>query len=162
MVSKFCADVCILIFRPKNNYDLSLPSGNSVASCAMYRLYCITHEEKYLSASKGVMHSQAQAAAENPFGFGYMLNLIYAYLQKPLEITITGTQSRDISSRLAREFLPESILISISDMPTLKPLLEYAFFTGKEFGEKSLAYVCQDSTCSPPVYTAQQVLDLVK
>ena len=101
-------------------------------------------------------------AAENPFGFGYMLNLIYAYLQKPLEITITGTQSRDISSRLAREFLPESILISISDMPTLKPLLEYAFFTGKEFGEKSLAYVCQDSTCSPPVYTAQQVLDLVK
>ena len=47
-------------------------------------------------------------------------------------------------------------------MPTLKPLLEYAFFTGKEFGEKSLAYVCQDSTCSPPVYTAQQVLDLVK
>ena len=103
-----------------------------------------------------------KAAAENPFGFGYMLNLIYAYLQKPLEITITGTQSRDISSRLAREFLPESILISISDMPTLKPLLEYAFFTGKEFGEKSLAYVCQDSTCSPPVYTAQQVLDLVK
>ena len=159
MVSKECDD---LIFRPKNNYDLSLPSGNSVASCAMYRLYCITHEEKYLSASKGVMHSQAQAAAENPFGFGYMLNLIYAYLQKPLEITITGTQSRDISSRLAREFLPESILISISDMPTLKPLLEYAFFTGKEFGEKSLAYVCQDSTCSPPVYTAQQVLDLVK
>ena len=91
----------------------------------------------------------------------HILHIRYA-LQKPLEITITGTQSRDISSRLAREFLPESILISISDMPTLKPLLEYAFFTGKEFGEKSLAYVCQDSTCSPPVYTAQQVLDLVK
>ena len=43
MVSKECDD---LIFRPKNNYDLSLPSGNSVASCAMYRLYCITHEGK--------------------------------------------------------------------------------------------------------------------
>ena len=39
------------------------------------------------------MHSQAQAAAENPFGFGYMLNLIYAYLQKPLEITILGELS---------------------------------------------------------------------
>ena len=159
MVSKECDD---LILRPKNNYDLSTPSGNSVASCAMLRLYRITHEEKYLSVSKSVMNSQAQTAAENPFGFGYLLNLIYAYLQKPLEITVTGNPTGDILSKLSTKFLPESILISIPDIDTLKNLLKYEFFTGKEFGEKPLAYVCRDFVCSPPVQTVQQVMNLLK
>ena len=159
MVSKECDD---LIFRPKNNYDLSLPSGNSVAAYAMLRLFSITHEKKYLSASQGVMHSQARAAAENPFGFGYLLNMIHTYLQKPMEITITGNQSRDIYSKLTTEFLPESILIHVPDAQTLEQLSKYEYFQGKEFGEKPLAYVCRASTCLPPVDTVQQVLDLVK
>ena len=34
-----------LIIRPKNNYDLSLPSGNSAAAFAMTRLYHFTQEQ---------------------------------------------------------------------------------------------------------------------
>ncbi|MDI1496164.1 MAG: hypothetical protein K8823_1472 [Cenarchaeum symbiont of Oopsacas minuta] len=159
MISKRDDD---LILRPKNDYDLSLPSGNSVAAYAMLRLYHMTHEEKYLSASEAVMHTQARQAAENPFGFGYLLNVIYAYLKKPLEITITGEHSREIASELSSKFLPESILIQIHDAQIIKSLSKYAFFMGKEFTDTPLAYVCRNFVCSQPVNTAQQVLNLVK
>jgi len=63
-----------LIIRPKSNYDLSLPSGNSVSSFVMLRLYHLSQKQSFLDISIKIMESQAQIAAENPFGFGYLLN----------------------------------------------------------------------------------------
>ena len=62
-----------LIIRPKSNYDLSLPSGNSVSAFVMLRLYHLSQKQKFLEISTKIMESQAQMAAENPFGFGYLL-----------------------------------------------------------------------------------------
>jgi len=64
-----------LIVRTKNIFDLSLPSGNSVAAGALLRLYHITQEKKYLDTALKVMGSLSTMAAENPFGFGQLLNL---------------------------------------------------------------------------------------
>ena len=63
-----------LIIRPKSNYDLSLPSGNSVSACVMLRLYHFTQNQDFLEMATKVMESQAQMAVENPFGFGYLLH----------------------------------------------------------------------------------------
>ena len=71
-----------LIIRPKSNYDLSLPSGNSVSAFVMLRLYHLSQEKNFLEISTKIMESQAQIAAENPFGFGYLLNTIYMYITK--------------------------------------------------------------------------------
>ena len=46
------------------------------------------------------MESQAQNAAENPFGFGYLLNTIYVYLQKPTEITIVNLENYEICNHI--------------------------------------------------------------
>ena len=85
-----------LIIRPKSNYDLSMPSGNSVAAIALLRLYHLTQEKKFLDISKKIMESQATLAAENPFGFGQLLNAIYMYIQKPLEITVLNSKNSEI------------------------------------------------------------------
>src|SRR3990167_4812766 len=98
-----------LIIRPKSNYDLSLPSGNSVSCLVMLRLFHLTQEEKFLKIATQIMESQAQIAAENPFGFGYLLNTIYTYLQKPTEITIINPENSEICKFLSGKFLPESI-----------------------------------------------------
>ena len=76
-----------LIIRPKSNYDLSLPSGNSVSSFVMLRLYHLSQEQHFLDIAMKIMESQAQIAAENPFGFGYLLNTLSLYLEKPIKIT---------------------------------------------------------------------------
>ena len=146
-----------LIIRPKSNYDLSLPSGNSVACFIMLRLYHLTQERKFLDIATKIMESQAQIAAENPFGFGFLLNTIYTYLQKPMEITILNDSNKEVVEYLEKSYLPESIFVAINDSQKLETL-QYPFFEGKNFDSNSTSvYVCKDFTCSLPLQKIEDV-----
>ena len=146
-----------LIIRPKSNYDLSLPSGNSVSCLVMLRLFHLTQEEKFLKIATQIMESQAQIAAENPFGFGYLLNTIYTYLQKPTEITIINPENSEICKFLSGKFLPESILVTIHNKTQLENLAKFPFFAGKIFSDKTSVFVCKDFTCSLPLSSIAEI-----
>ena len=147
-----------LIIRPKSNYDLSMPSGNSVAVNTLLRLYHITREEKFHKISQKILESQATMAAENPFAFGYMLNVLYLEIQKPTEITILNTQNSQIISTLNKKFLPESIMVIISDNDELDTLSKFSFFAGKEFPtDQTNVFVCKNFSCSLPLTSISDV-----
>lgn len=151
-----------LIIRTKNIYDLSLPSGNSVAAGALLRLYHITHDEKYFDTSLKIMESLSTMAAENPFGFGQLLNVIYMYLKKPIEITMINYANQELCAYLEKRFLPESILVGVDAEENLKDLQPLPFFAGKEFVKaKTQVYVCKDFTCSLPLETIDEVEKLL-
>ncbi|PIW33499.1 MAG: thioredoxin, partial [Nitrosopumilales archaeon CG15_BIG_FIL_POST_REV_8_21_14_020_37_12] len=146
-----------LIVRPKSNYDLSVPSGNSVSAFALLRLYHLTQKNLFLEVSAKIMESQAQMAAENPFGFGYLLNTIYTYLQKPVEITIINDENSQICNLLYMKFLPEALMVTIKNKSQLDGLSQVPFFAGKNFEDKTSVFVCKDFVCSLPLHTADQV-----
>ena len=151
-----------LIIRPKSNYDLSLPSGNSVAATALLRLYHLTQEKKFLDISIKIMQSQGIKAAENPFGFGQLLNTIFLYLQKPIEITLLNTKNKEIFETLTKKFLPESIFITFKNEEQVKELEKYSFFQGKKFDKSdTTVYVCKDFTCSTPLRSIQEIEKLL-
>ena len=138
-----------LIIRPKNNYDLSMPSGNSVAAHVLLRLHHITQDKQFLEITKKIIESQATAAAENPFAFGYLLNVLYLYYQKPTEITIINDKNFELVSSLRKKFLPESIMVLVANKNNLDALSKYAFFSGKEFqDDKTNVFVCKNFSCS--------------
>jgi len=146
-----------LIIRPKSNYDLSLPSGNSVSSFVMLRLYHLSQEQIFLEITTKIMESQAQMAAENPFGFGYLLNTISMYIQKPVEITVINTENSEICKSLLSNYLPNSIMIIIQNPSQLQSLSEYPFFAGKLFEDKTSVFICKDFTCSLPLHTLDEI-----
>ena len=146
-----------LIIRPKSNYDLSLPSGNSVSAFAMLRLYHLSQEKIFLEITIKIMESQAQIAAENPFGFGYLLNTISMYIQKPVEITLINPENFEIRKSLHLDYLPNSILITIQNSTQLESILKYPFFTGKSFEDKTSVFICKDFTCSLPLHTLEEI-----
>ena len=146
-----------LIIRPKNNYDLSLPSGNSVSAFAMLRLYHMSQEQKFLDIATKIMESQAQIAAENPFGFGHLLNTISIYLEKPVEITIINTENYEICKSLFSNYLPNSFMVAIQNSSQLENLSKYPFFTGKIFQDKTSVFICKDFTCSLPLHTIDEI-----
>ena len=151
-----------LIIRTKNIYDLSMPSGNSVAACAMLKLYHVTQEKKYLDISLKIMESLSIMAAENPIGFGQLLNVIYMYVKKPIEITVVNIFNKELCSYLEKKFHPESILVNVENEGVLKDLQHIPFFSGKEFVEsKTAVYVCKDFACSLPVDSADDVEKLL-
>ncbi|MCV0367621.1 MAG: thioredoxin domain-containing protein [Nitrosopumilus sp.] len=146
-----------LIIRPKSNYDLSLPSGNSVSAFAMLRLYHFSQTQNFLDVSTRIMESQAQMAAENPFGFGYLLNTIFCYLQKPLEITIINMENSNICNTIFATFLPNSFIVTIHNSSQLDDLSKYPFFAGKTFQDKTRVFVCKDFTCSLPLQSIDEI-----
>lgn len=146
-----------LIIRPKSNYDLSLPSGNSVSAFVMLRLFHFSQEQQFLEITTKIMESQAQMAAENPFGFGYLLNTISIYLEKPVEITIINTENSQLCDSVIFEYLPNSIIVTVQRSDQLSALSEYPFFAGKSFEEKTSAFVCKNFTCSLPLHTIDEI-----
>jgi len=146
-----------LIIRPKSNYDLSLPSGNSVSSFVMLRLFHFSQEQEFLEITTKILESQAQMAAENPFGFGYLLNTLAIYLDKPVEITIINTENSDICKLLFETYLPNSFRVVIDDNSQLEKLSEYPFFTGKEFNSKTSVFICKNFSCSLPLKTVDEI-----
>ncbi|WP_316504614.1 thioredoxin domain-containing protein [Nitrosopumilus sp.] len=146
-----------LIIRPKSNYDLSLPSGNSVSAFVMLRLFHLSQEQVFLDIAKAIMESQAQMAAENPFGFGYLLNTISLYLEKPVEITIINPENSELYKSLVTHYLPNSFMITIQNSAQLETLSEYPFFAGKSFENKTSVFICKNFSCSLPLHTIDEV-----
>ena len=146
-----------LIIRPKSNYDLSLPSGNSVSSFVMLRLYYLSQEQSFLDISIKIMESQAQMAAENPFGFGYLLNTISVYLEKPVEITIINSENSEICNSLFTTYLPSSFMVTVENSEQLNALSDYPFFSGKSFEDKTSVFICKNFSCSLPLHTLDEV-----
>ena len=146
-----------LIIRPKSNYDLSLPSGNSVSAFVMLRLFHLSQEQTFLDISTKIMESQAQMAAENPFGFGYLLNTITVYLEKPTEITIINAENSEICKSLLTNYLPNSFLVTVQNSSQLENLSKYPFFAGKAFESKTTVFVCKDFTCSLPLHDIDEI-----
>jgi uncharacterized protein len=133
-----------------------MPSGNSVAANALLRLYHLTQTREFLTISTKIMESFGTMAAENPFGFGYLLNTIYLYLQTPTEITVLG-DDKTIYDLVTKRFLPESILVVVRNEDSLQPLSKYAFFAGKEFQKHTSVFVCKNFSCSLPLTTIPEI-----
>tara|TARA_Y100000590_G_scaffold142218_2_gene163162 strand:- start:13777 stop:15807 length:2031 start_codon:yes stop_codon:yes gene_type:complete len=141
-----------LIIRPKSNYDLSMPSGNSVAANVLLRLYHILGKKNFFEISTKILENQGQLAAENPFAFGYLLNVLYLYTQIPREITILNDKDSKLITKLNTKFIPESIMVLIKNAKELNKLSEHSFFSGKKFdNSQTSVFVCKNFTCSLPL-----------
>ena len=146
-----------LIVRPKSNYDLSMPSGNSVSAFVMLRLYHLSQEQSFLDVATKIIESQAQMAAENPFAFGYLLNAICIYIQKPVEITVINPENSNLCNSLLTSYLPNSFIVTVQNSEQLEKLSMYPFFAEKVFENKTSVYVCKDFSCSLPLHTIDEI-----
>ncbi|MDQ3835958.1 MAG: thioredoxin domain-containing protein [Thermoproteota archaeon] len=156
----------LLIARTKNLYDLATPSGNSIAASNLLRLHHYTGNDAYLDKAVRIMKAGSRPAAENPFGFGQMLNSIYLYVKKPLEVTVIVTSNNSsennnnnndshLASWVNQQFLPNGIFSCVyaSDLAKLQ---DYLFFKGREpQREGDTAYVCRNYTCSLPLTSVE-------
>ena len=147
-----------LIFRPKSEHDLSIPSGSSVAIMTLIRLYHLTGEMDFMKVARQAIYWSVSKAAENPYAYGYLLNAVYLYMQGAIEVTVMDPGRGTIPSAIHASFIPESIMVHIRDKNQAASLQKYPFFAGKPFRTVEEAYVCKDATCSPPLTEVSGVM----
>ena len=148
-----------LIVRTKNHYDLAIPSGNSVATSNLIKLYYYTQNEDFLAKADQMIRRMSRPASGNPFGFGQLLSAIYLRIKTPLEISIIkrGNHS-ELGSYLNRKFLPNAITAIVNESE-LSELEAYPYFKAKSISnnEKEFAFVCKNFSCSLPINTINEL-----
>jgi uncharacterized protein YyaL (SSP411 family) len=92
-----------------------------------------------------------------------MLNSIYLYVKKPVEVTviitdnISNTNNSNLAAWLNRQFLPHTI-IGIVHPNELAKLERYPYFKGREAqGGQETAFVCKNYTCSLPIKSIEEL-----
>ena len=135
-----------------------MPSGNSVAAHALLRLNQIVNEQIFSETYQKILESQASLAAQNPFAFGYLLNVLYLATEKPTEITILNSKNHELIHSLNKKFIPESIIIQIDDKKKLDALSKHSFFEGKQFPKDATnVFVCKNFSCSLPLVSMSEI-----
>ncbi len=138
-----------LIRRPKEFYDNATPSGNSVAACALLRLWKFTGEERWVQHSLPILERMALPMSRYPSAFSNLLCALDFYLSRPKEIAVIGDPQAEPTRALLREifhrYLPNKVVACGMDG---------GIFLLKNRSQKDgepTAYVCTDYACQAPV-----------
>ena len=149
-----------LIERTKSVYDQAIPSGTSVATRTLLRLYHYTGKADYLQRAEQVLYLVRQHMEQQPFGVGSMLATLDFYVRKPQEIVLIGAPDAEDTQAMLRalhqQYIPNKVLFQIDPQQVTAalealPLLRDVLAGKAQVDGKATVYVCHNFTCSLPV-----------
>jgi len=149
-----------LIERTKSVYDQAIPSGTSVATTTLLRLYHYTGRADYLQRAEQVLYLVRRHMEQQPFGVGSLLTTLDFYVRKPQEIVLIGTPDAEETQAMLRalhqQYIPNRVLFQIDPQQVAAalaalPLLRDVLAGKAQVDGKATVYVCHNFTCSLPV-----------
>ena len=149
-----------LIHRPKPGHDHATPSGNATAAWVLNRLAALTGEERYTRAAERTLELFHPAMRDHPGGFAMMAMALDEYLAQPKTLVLRGKPDaiRDWKAALAREFLPDTLVLGIADgVPGLPALLDKPARAGKVN-----AWLCRGVSCLAPIDDLVHLKNILK
>jgi hypothetical protein len=149
-----------LIHRPKPGHDHATPSGNAVAAWALGRLGALTGEARYARSAERTLKLFYPAMRDYPSGFAMMAIALDEHLALPKTLVLRGQHDalRTWQGELAREFLPDTAVLAITDgTPGLPPLLDKP-----ARAEPVNAWLCRGVSCLEPISDLANLKQVLK
>lgn len=124
--------------NPKETYDGAMPSGNSVMTYNLVRLYQLTEKEEYKQFCDKQIEYMNTQTYNYPTGHSMFLISKLLYENPPEHITVVIKNNADLSQ--LKKKLPVFSNISIISPNKDYPLLN----------EQTTYYICKNHSCLPP------------
>jgi uncharacterized protein len=158
------ADHEVLIARQKDLYDGAVPSGNSMAVCALLRLAKLTGRGDLLSAAENTLRFAAGLMQQSPRASGQMLLALDLYLGPTPEIVVLGdpnaSETAAVLAALRHRLVPNKL---VACRPATK-LAEGSTAIAPIFADKRLSgpepgvFICQDFVCEAPLFGRERAI----
>jgi len=146
-----------LIARMREEYEGPHPSGNSVMTLTLLKLFDYTGDAAYRDRADKVVRSYKAHLERYPMGHGWMM-VALDYLKGPSkEIVISGPDPAPLLKVVRSRYLPNKV-VALADGKASLPLLESR---GPVQG-KAAAYVCENMSCKRPVTSPAELETLLK
>jgi len=154
-----------LIERMKDEHDASLPSGTAIMMMNLLRFYSLTESGEFISMAEQILKKYGKRMESNPYGYAsYLLGFDF-YTQKPKEIVLVLPQDSDAQKyydTIFKTYLPNKVVIALKEDQTASTL-SASLLQGKiPIDGKITAYVCHNFACSQPVFTTDDLANLLK
>lgn len=138
------SDNAELFMNPKEIYDGAMPSGNSVMTYNLVRLYHLTERAEYSALAEKQLAFLASGAGNYPSGHCMFLIAKMMYDSPPEHITVSMKREDDLKEFMKRlPFLANIRVVSESG--------EFPLLNGK-----TTYYVCKGNSCLPPTNVYEQ------
>ena len=135
-----------LITRMKDVFDNAIPSANSLAAVALFRLGALTGQSSFVESAERVLQLVSKQVAQHPTGFGHLLGALDIYHNGSTEVLITGNRS-DLVEVVNSSLLPNVVLAWGESFSG--PLWENR--TGDQ------AWVCRNFECELPITSTEDL-----
>ncbi len=143
-----------LIARPKDAYDVAMPSGNSVAAMNMLKLSKMTGDEDLENRVKKLFENFGGNVKANPNSYCYLLTGLLFSETLTKEIVISGTSNENSTKRIIDEinktYLPFATIVLNDESNDIEKLIPF-ISNQKRVDGKASVYICEDYTCHKPV-----------
>ena len=152
-----------LIFRPKEQYDGAMPSGNSVAAYCLAKLYLLTGDARWQKEADRQLSFYYPAFSGQPRAYTFALMALMLRTYPTAEIVCLARDNKnakELARKFGGRFMPQHSVVLKTD-ENAAALGEAAAFT-KDYklpeGRDEAYYLCQNQSCSPPVYDLESLL----
>ncbi len=148
-----------LILRPNILQDNVVPSGSSVVSRILIKLFYITNDKKYKSIVDKFISTASNQITHFPTSHAYWLSSLNMYYSTPLHLCIIGDSEHKNTKGFLKighqPYQPNRIIVTASN-----------HFEGKKFnitnGKKMIknlptAYVCENYACKNPTNSSKEL-----
>ena len=145
-----------LLARDKPDYDGAIPAGNSVAVLNLARLSLLTGDLHYDSLARKTLTAFGQTLLRSGRAMPKMLTGLDFILDQALQIIVvrptSETQSESITKAIHETFLPNRVVLSVTDADVNNLSKTISLLEGKKsVNSKPTVYVCRGTSCSLPL-----------
>lgn len=137
------SDSTELFMNPKESYDGAIPSGNSVMTYNLVRLYQLTKKEDYRELAEQQLQYMSAQAQDSLIGHSMFLFAKLIYDNPPEHIAIVLKNNTELEN--IKNQLP--LLANVIIVPESK---EYPLLN-----DRTTFYVCKNHTCFSPANTLE-------
>ena len=153
-----------LFIRRKQTYDMSTPSGNSVAALNLLRLERMTADAALADKAAALFSAFSSELGQSPSSHTMMMSALDFALGPSYEVVISGhpgsPDTEAMLGALRQRFLPHKVVVFRPGDAPAPPIVDLAPFTRtqKPLKGKATAYVCQNYICNRPTTDPQAML----
>jgi uncharacterized protein YyaL (SSP411 family) len=144
-----------LFLRPRDTFDLALPSGPSAATLTLLKLARLTDNGRLEQIAAQSLRSIQETMRRNPLGFGNWLCALDFYLSAPKEVAIIGQRDSPAAEELLRvlsnEWLPNKV-VAAYDPKDSAPVSGLTLLQDRQMiNNRPTVYICQRHVCHTPI-----------
>jgi uncharacterized protein YyaL (SSP411 family) len=147
-----------LFMNPKSIYDGAVPSGNSVATMNLIRLFEITGNPDLEQEAKSQFRAFSESINGSPTASTFMLGAYLLYqASKTKIILVTDRDIKSFSEKLKQTYRPFQTFIILGKN---NPSEQFPEYVHQDNG--FALYICQNNRCTAPIYDEHEAFQALE